>query len=1522
MKFLCALFLAAGLVVPATAQTGFVNDQAARGVIGQTTFSGGADTVSASILAGAQGIALGGNWLFVADSNVLSLLNTNYTSTVLTQAITSVTATTIYVGSSAGMVANETVLLIGAEELQVSSVASDGTTIGVVRGYNGTTAALESLGTVVTFSLGATQDNRVLAFDITQLPAPAADLIGLQPARCPLCGLAASNVIGQPNFTSQIVPATAAANSVNQPTAVASDGTYLAIADTDNNRVLIYNTIPTTPNASANVVLGQPDFVTVQTPDTVTASTLRGPQGLWIQNGKLFVADTQNSRILIWNSIPTTNNQPADLVLGEPNFTTRYIAANPLNPVTAANTLYDPVSVSSDGTHLFVADLGNNRVLIWNEIPTTNQQPADVEVGQPDMTSNISDNVPGILANGTSTTTSATWPTGGCASTGTDTSVTPNVPDYNPLCERTLSFPRFALSDGTRLFIADGGDDRVLIYAAIPAANGAAADNVLGQVDFVTDFVSDATQLITSTVVSNNGSADTVRTPSSLAWDGTNLYVADPYDNRVLYFTAGSPNLILPNDSILNAASLLIKAEGYVVIGLNSGDSVTSGDVITVTIGGTSYAYTVQSGDTLAKIVTGLVGVINGSNSGAGDPSAFASAAANATLVLQAKADGAAGNSVTLAASLTTGTAETVTVSEDELTGGNSATLSPGSLVVINAPSGVSFSPDGETHTDNDSPLDINFAGVEVYFDGIPAPIAYVTPNQIRAQMPYNFFDYTLDVTANSTSAYVRIQNPDGSVSYSNAIPLALVPANPGIFSMNNGTPPTALAFHASSYASAVFSIDGTINAGDIGTVTVGSNTYTYTVQSTDTLNTVQAAFVNLINNDPLVTATASGTFTRVIIQARVPGQAGNGIPLTASVDTGADLLLTVLNTPTCCANTANAPVTQANPLVPNELFYVWSSGPGIITGTTPFDLVAGAPYNGPQPNTVNDFVSATLEGGDAQVINSGLPPGVIGLYQIEMQVPAGATTNTQAELYIAQDAYISNIVLVPVNSASISLSPNPVISETGNGLGTATVNYSAPIATAIYAGSTLFCEPAVGVNSGSCTTGNWVSNGLIFSLVDPNTGIVLATTTAQVQAPSATLTLNPNPVGNDGTGAGISVLTVNSNTPVNVYAGPNEFLGGVTAGNFTTGKWVSNGLVFTAVDPTSSKVIGSVTAQVAQPSGTLTFASSPVYYFDSSGLGVATLNYTANIPAQVYVGGTLFCGTTTSLSGSCLTGQWVHNGMQFQLVAVATKAVLATATAQVQAGAGTATITISPNPAVVTDGSGLAVVTVAYSATVPTAAIFVNGKQVCGAQLSGYCTTGKWVTNGMVFTLANTANGAVIASATAVVQAPSGTISLAQNPVVAAPGSTLGIATINLSANVGADVYVDGTLLCGPQLSGSCLTGTWVTNGMVFQLVDAANHAVLATVTAQVVPPSGQITLVPDPIIVTDGSGLGVATLNYSANVPVLVYADQTLFCGGTTSGSCQTGKWVSNSTVFTLVEVGTNTVVASLTASVVAGP
>ena len=104
---------------------------------------------------------------------------------------------------------------------------------------------------------------------------------------------------------------------------MASDGVHVVVADTDHNRVLIWNRIPTSNNAPADVVVGQQTFNTASVPgNTPNAKSMRGPQGVWIQNGRLYVADTQNNRVLIFNRIPTSNGVAADVVLGQPDFTT------------------------------------------------------------------------------------------------------------------------------------------------------------------------------------------------------------------------------------------------------------------------------------------------------------------------------------------------------------------------------------------------------------------------------------------------------------------------------------------------------------------------------------------------------------------------------------------------------------------------------------------------------------------------------------------------------------------------------------------------------------------------------------------------------------------------------------------------------------------------------------------------------------------------------------------------------------------------------------------------------------------------------------------------------------------------------------------------------------------------------------------------------------------------------------------------------------------------------------------------
>ncbi len=1263
------------------------------------------------------------------------------------------------------------------------------------------------------------ENNRVLIFDSTQIPSPTADLTGLQPPggvnRCPLCNFSAINVLGQPDYVTPnpgagIAPPVVSPTQSNMyaPTAVASDGTILVVADTNYNRVLIYTSIPTTIDASPNVILGQTSFTALQSANILNASSLRGPQGVWIHNGKLYVADTGNSRVLIWNSIPTTNNQAADVVLGEPNFTTRYNPAANVSLVAAANTMFSPTSVTTDGTHLFVADAGFNRVLIWNSIPTTNQQAADVEIGQPSMT-----------------TTAPNNSTGFCASNGTDT--TTNTPTYPFECEKTLSTPRFALADNLgRLYIADGGNDRVLIYKAIPTSNGAGADNVLGQPDFVSNVVSDQAYLITSTVVSNNSSANTMRSPSSLAWDGTNLYVTDPYDLRVLYFSPGSPSLALPNNSILNAASQQIHAEGYVLIALNSGASITKGDILTVTIAGTAYTYTVVSADTLQSIADGLVSVINGSNSGAGDPNVIAVSVPGAIISLNARAEGAAGNSVTLAAAFQSGATETATASGISLTGGTSATLAPGTYVTINAPTGVSLSPDGGSYTANTAPLPVSYHGVQVYFDGIPGSIAYVMPNQIRVQMP---FDYSGTDTG---SAYVRLNNLDGTVSVSNAIGLTIVPANPGIFGMGTATPPQADC--------------GACEQLRIGRCIGGRHhhgrEHGYGFYQRPSLYIYGAGKrhaehrTGCFGGHDQHGSPSYGYCVECFYAHHHPGQNSGSCrqwhPVGTTTSTGATVILTAFNSATCCANTAGSPVTTQNPAAENELINIFGTGLGILANGQ--GSPAGYPYYGPVPNSVDqsNFVAATLAGSTAQVLNAGFPYGSIGIYQIELQMPAGLTTSNNAQLYIAQNAFISNIVTIPVTSSSttsLAISPNPIVVTSGPLVGTATLTYTASVPVNIYAGGNLLCG---GSSTGTCTTGNWVTNGMSFTMVDPATGNTLATAIANVQRPSGALTANPNPIINDGTGLGTTTIIVNANIPVNIYASGTLLCGPVASGTCPTGKWVTSSTVFTAVVPSTSQVIATLTVPVQNPSGTISLSPNPIGVTDGSGLAVTTVNFSANVPVNVYVGGTLFCGGM--LSGSCTTGKWVQNGTVFTLVnPAANNAVLASVTAQVQAVAPSGTISL-PNPIVVTDGTGLAIVNVAFTANV-VANLYADGALFCGPSTGESCQTGKWVANGTIFTLKAESNGALLGTATAVVQVPSGTLSASPNPIIVTDGTGLGTTTINYSANVPVNVYASGTLFCIGSTSGSCQTGKWVTNGMVFTLFSPTTNQLLGSLTVQV---------------------------------------------------------------------------------------
>jgi uncharacterized protein (TIGR03437 family) len=883
------------------------------------------------------------------------------------------------------------------------TTADFGTTNTLLGSPGGISYANGVLWVVDSNRLGATpNNNRVLRFsDVSTYPSATQDPT-VPGSTCGACRGNASLVLGQPDFITNNSALTG--SSLRSPTGIATDGNVVVVSDTDNNRVLIWLTPPRVNGQPADVVIGQTDLLHNTTSVPPTATSLRGPTGVWLAGGKLFVADTQDNRILIYNSIPTKNNAAADVVIGQPNFTT-FVQPDltQKNATPTASNMQTPVSVTTDGTRMFVADLAQNRVLIWNNIPTTNGAAADIALGQLNLTSAVSNysfivndatvdsagaptNVTPVMCQSTAAYATSLGQTGATAVDTAGTTV------YPPRCAATMSLPRFALSDGTKLFVADGGNDRILVYNKIPTQSGQPADAILGEPDEFSDNTGQ-----------NPDGSDAFQTPVSLAYDGLNLYVSDTYNRRVVVYTPGVLNIPLGGYGVLNAASLSIHAIGSVAI---SG-GIAAKDTVTVTVKGTAYTYTVVAADTLGTITEALVKLIN---KAPGDPNVIASADdVTNTLVLTARTPGTPGGNITLTTAVSANAQVAATASGATLNIylQNATSIAPGTLIEIS----------GRNLCDNTGIGDLSQAflpfalkGCEVFIDGNRAPLLYVSPTQVNTQLPFEFSDRT------SVSLYVRSTHADGSITVTSPVAVTIVPQNPGIFAQFGTDPRPGIIYHGASNATAVLSVDGAINKGDVATLTIGGIAYSYTVLATDTLVTIRDQFVNLINNDPAapVIAGPSNEFQRIVLVAKAAGTDGEGITISQAITgTNASLVLTIFNATTCCENSQGALVTSDNPAVPGEIVYIFATGLG---PPSPSDVDTGKVFQGGSMNPPATPVDSILTGGvAANILSASLVPGLVGVYYVQFQLGAGLNTDLQTQLTIAQQAFVSNVVTFPV---------------------------------------------------------------------------------------------------------------------------------------------------------------------------------------------------------------------------------------------------------------------------------------------------------------------------------------------------------------------------------------------------------------------------------------------------------------------------------------------------------------------------
>ena len=327
---------------------------------------------------------------------------------------------------------------------------------------------------------------------------------------------AASFIIGQPDAAT-VTPGTAPVSgspvkfSAPATASIGTSGgkTYLVVADTGNNRVLIWNSPPAS-NLAPDLVIGQPGLTTSDANHPLgipSASNLNGPTAATIAGGYLVVADRGNNRVLIWHGVPTSSNQAANVELGQANFQSDNPGIDQFNGTSYVLAMNQPSDVWTDGTHLLVSDTANNRVLYWTRIPGTDNELADDIIGQSSFGQSIQGSGAGRI--------SGAW--------GVD-------------------------SDGVNVFVGDTQNNRVLEYSnylSAPSMAPAAA-KVFGQQDFIHNAYNDPDQ--NNQPGDQRNGQDNLLPTQSVLYDpqgvfvdsSGDLFVTDSNNNRVLRFAVSS----------------------------------------------------------------------------------------------------------------------------------------------------------------------------------------------------------------------------------------------------------------------------------------------------------------------------------------------------------------------------------------------------------------------------------------------------------------------------------------------------------------------------------------------------------------------------------------------------------------------------------------------------------------------------------------------------------------------------------------------------------------------------------------------------------------------------------------------------------------------------------------------------------------------------------------------------------------------------------------------------------------------
>ena len=207
----------------------------------------------------------------------------------------------------------------------------------------------------------------------------------------------------------------------DHPSGLASNGTNLVLLDRGNNRILVWNAAPTSSSIPPDFVLCQPS--TMSTASGSGLNQCNWPSDAVVTSaGKLLVADSDNNRILVWNTMPTSTGQSASFAID--------LGADAW-----------PWGVWSDGTKVVASLAEKSQLRIWNTFPVSGTEASDVTITG--NSTNCLGTPRGVVSNGTAIIVGdhngkcgntsaahvfAAWPTSSGAANSYD--IVPEDPNY------------------------------------------------------------------------------------------------------------------------------------------------------------------------------------------------------------------------------------------------------------------------------------------------------------------------------------------------------------------------------------------------------------------------------------------------------------------------------------------------------------------------------------------------------------------------------------------------------------------------------------------------------------------------------------------------------------------------------------------------------------------------------------------------------------------------------------------------------------------------------------------------------------------------------------------------------------------------------------------------------------------------------------------------------------------------------------------------------------------------------------